>query len=470
LTAQKAAAIDAEEVNQKQINELLDQLASVNTAVDAEQRAREDAILALTAENAAQVGQVAAVAASAVAAVASSGPGNMTSGGITTMPSSPNPGATMTFPSITITGAGGSGVTVAPLWSGPIRILLLGRAGIGKTSLVRRMVFGTFDEDHQYANLARFAHCPTVHHLTILLYELHSPTLKDHFPLDIDVDGTKCPCILQDSAGMASADLTKLWLRDCDAVILTFDITNQTSFNDLAGLYDHVVSVRQDRKEKESEVATLRRRRSVERRRRHAAEVNAKKVGAVFGAHRRMSIVDPTPQQLRDEDEADIPKLDGSSHMPVMIVATKMDAKRPAVKDSQPQMLAKLWQSEYRSSSARTGHNVRSLFTQIARLVRAGPPILGNMPLMTSSLPSPLPMSMPPSLMHPTTPNPHGYAHGHDHHLTTSLNGHRSLAPSPLPGAVHSSTDSPDTIATSMPMLSSPSPDFLALPRPHATT
>lgn len=84
-------------------------------------------------------------------------------------------------------GGAGSALHDAPTKT-RVRLAVLGRAGVGKSSLIRRFTRNEFGEEHV-------------------------PTLKATHARSIAVDGHRVDVEILDTAGIASPDLTKMWME-----------------------------------------------------------------------------------------------------------------------------------------------------------------------------------------------------------------------------------------------------------------
>lgn len=89
------------------------------------------------------------------------------------------------------------------------KIVLIGNSNTGKTSLTTRFITNQYKEKN------------------VTIGTEYSSKI-------ISVDGKKIKLVLWDTAGQERfADVIKVFYRDADAIIITFDITNYKSFSDM---------------------------------------------------------------------------------------------------------------------------------------------------------------------------------------------------------------------------------------------
>ena len=94
-----------------------------------------------------------------------------------------------------------------------IKIVVTGRCGCGKTSIISRLVSESFSEEYISTEGGTF------HHAEFSYHEFQDKQLKME---------------VWDTAGQEKYKaLTKLFYTNSDAVVLVYDITNKESYNDL---------------------------------------------------------------------------------------------------------------------------------------------------------------------------------------------------------------------------------------------
>ena len=104
------------------------------------------------------------------------------------------------------------------------KIVLLGDPGVGKTSLVRRYIFDTFQKDY----------------MTTLGLNFYVRTFE--FP-----DG-KVKLLIWDIAGQPNRRKIGLrYLQGASGALLAYDLTNQNSFDNLAGWYEDLKQANNNR-------------------------------------------------------------------------------------------------------------------------------------------------------------------------------------------------------------------------------
>lgn len=101
----------------------------------------------------------------------------------------------------------------------PCRLVFTGSTGVGKTAIVERIVNDTFSNEN-------------------------NPTLGvQYYDIEVEVDGKTVPIQLWDTAGQEKyRALARTYLRNAHGIFLVFDITNQTSFNDLGSWISEIES------------------------------------------------------------------------------------------------------------------------------------------------------------------------------------------------------------------------------------
>ena len=98
------------------------------------------------------------------------------------------------------------------------KLVLLGDSGVGKTSLVRRVVFDKFEHDSQPTQSVGF-----------MSKKIEVPSLRTSVKFEI-----------WDTAGQEKfKSLAPLYYRDAEAAICVFDITNEGSFESLKKTWVH---------------------------------------------------------------------------------------------------------------------------------------------------------------------------------------------------------------------------------------
>jgi Ras-related protein Rab-1A len=97
------------------------------------------------------------------------------------------------------------------------KILLIGDFSVGKTSLLRRYVGGTFDEESQV-------------------------TIKNDFSIkSLQLDGKEVKIQIWDTAGQERfKTITSSYYRGSDGIFVVFDITNKESFHSLKSWFEDI--------------------------------------------------------------------------------------------------------------------------------------------------------------------------------------------------------------------------------------
>ena len=99
----------------------------------------------------------------------------------------------------------------------PIKIILLGDTGVGKSSIIKRYYENTFDE------------------------LLTTTFVSSYLEKTIKIKGQKAKLEIWDTAGQEEfRSITKLFVKNSKVIILVYDVTNRPSFECLNYWYDYI--------------------------------------------------------------------------------------------------------------------------------------------------------------------------------------------------------------------------------------
>eukprot|EP00108_Taenia_solium_P009176 TsM_000002500 transcript=TsM_000002500 gene=TsM_000002500 len=100
------------------------------------------------------------------------------------------------------------------------KLVVLGSGGVGKSAL-------------------------TVQFVQSIFVEKYDPTIEDSYRKQIDVDGQQCMLEILDTAGTEQfTAMRDLYMKNGQGFVLCYSITSQSTFNDLADLYEQILRVK----------------------------------------------------------------------------------------------------------------------------------------------------------------------------------------------------------------------------------
>jgi len=100
------------------------------------------------------------------------------------------------------------------------KIALLGAGGVGKSCISMRYVKSTF-------------------------VEIYDPTIEDAFRHQTVIDGVTCILDILDTAGQEDMKMLRSqWVQDRDGFLLTFNLTDRTTFEEIAQFYNLIREVK----------------------------------------------------------------------------------------------------------------------------------------------------------------------------------------------------------------------------------
>eukprot|EP01029_Cantina_marsupialis_P029098 TRINITY_DN779793_c0_g1_i1.p1 TRINITY_DN779793_c0_g1~~TRINITY_DN779793_c0_g1_i1.p1 ORF type:complete len:187 (-),score=45.15 TRINITY_DN779793_c0_g1_i1:817-1377(-) len=102
---------------------------------------------------------------------------------------------------------------------GGIKIVLLGTAGVGKSSLAVRCVSGNF-------------------------LNLYDPTVEDVFEKELTVDKQTEHFEISDTAGQELGSMQEVWIGQGTGFMLVCSLTDQESFRELSVFHDRILEIK----------------------------------------------------------------------------------------------------------------------------------------------------------------------------------------------------------------------------------
>ncbi|VUZ47659.1 unnamed protein product [Hymenolepis diminuta] len=100
------------------------------------------------------------------------------------------------------------------------KLVVLGSGGVGKSAL-------------------------TVQFVQSIFVEKYDPTIEDSYRKQIEVDGQQCMLEILDTAGTEQfTAMRDLYMKNGQGFVLCYSITSQSTFNDLADLYEQILRVK----------------------------------------------------------------------------------------------------------------------------------------------------------------------------------------------------------------------------------
>jgi GTPase KRas protein len=102
-------------------------------------------------------------------------------------------------------------------------IAVMGAGAVGKSALTLRYVQGIFVKDYD-------------------------PTIEDAYRKSVTINGSTCTLDILDTAGQEDyVALRSTWMRERDAFVLVFSLTDKTSLDALAAFYEQLISMHEEK-------------------------------------------------------------------------------------------------------------------------------------------------------------------------------------------------------------------------------
>lgn len=96
-------------------------------------------------------------------------------------------------------------------------ILMLGSGGVGKSALVCRLMTNSFTEEY-------------------------NPTIEDCYYKSLEINGKIEHIEVVDTAGQEEFhSMLDQWIRSADGILLVYDVTNRSTFDELQRFYDKIM-------------------------------------------------------------------------------------------------------------------------------------------------------------------------------------------------------------------------------------
>ncbi|XP_032817169.1 ras-related protein Rap-1b [Petromyzon marinus] len=104
-----------------------------------------------------------------------------------------------------------------------VRLVFLGAAGVGKTSIIKRFLQGAFETRYR-------------------------PTVEELYALEYEAGGSKIKLEVMDTSGSYRFPaMRKLYIRDGDAFALVFSLEEPQSFEEVRRLREEVLEIKEDK-------------------------------------------------------------------------------------------------------------------------------------------------------------------------------------------------------------------------------